>query len=52
MSQLPRLPEDEQEGAERTPLGSMAIAGLIIVILVVATMIVLHLTGVIEPTGH
>ena len=52
MSQLPSLPEDEQEGAERTPLGGKAIAGLIIVILVVATMIVLHLTGVIEPTGH
>jgi hypothetical protein len=52
MTQLPHLPEDESEGADRTRLGPGAIAGFIVVILIVATMVVLHLTGVIEPKGH
>lgn len=52
MSQLPQLPEDETEGAERTKLGMGALAITIAVIIVVVTMIVLHLTGVIQPTGH
>lgn len=52
MNQLPRLPEDEHEAVPRTKLGRGAITGFILVILVVSTAIVLHLTGVIEPGGH
>jgi hypothetical protein len=50
--QLPHLPEDETEAAPRTRFGPRSIIGFIVVILVVTTMIVLHLTGVIEPGGH
>lgn len=51
MNQLPHLPEDENDVAERTHLGRGALIGFVLVIIVVATLIVLHLTGVIEPTG-
>lgn len=52
MSQLPRFPEDGDHGADRAPLRGRARAGIILAVLVVATLIVLHLTGVIDPAGH
>ena len=48
MSQLPQLSDDESMGSERTKLGVGAIAGFVVVIIVVVTMMVLRLTGVIE----
>ena len=53
MSQLPHLPEDDDEAAQGARLGVRPLIVFVtMVVVVVTTLIVLHLTGVIRPTGH
>jgi hypothetical protein len=44
---LPKLPEDENESTERTPMSRGAKWMIAAVVLLVALMIVLHLSGVL-----
>ena len=52
MSQLPRLPEDESERSDRPRVSAGLVIGIVVAFLVVALMVVLHLSGVLSSDLH
>lgn len=52
MNRLPQLPEEDHEDSDRRAPSRKAVIGSTIVVLVLVVLVVLHLTGVIEMTGH